>query len=659
MRILDFNGFSRLYEAEEANLLPQTEAMLYRILGLYLAIYGEMGALTFGKYPDIIRDINNIINSDPLKRAEKLKDAAGNISRAIDDKFIAKGVNTAWLKASDKIIEAYKALIAQYVDDSSVTDAIDTKVKDALEKYIQNITKAKKDADVKIEKAKPYESEEYAESDDINEGLFTSKKGSVRGLMSQSISMKAAFKTSVDNSSGSIKGSIENWLKEIDGIISKLAEMSTLKRKDIKDVTLDEIGNNLGKIQLEYNKKIERETSANTANKEAGILYIEASENGQKALDLTDKVREELSKNTDSPKETESKGSEFKIESDIDPIKTGSSKVNEDVKKLQSMIIDKFSDFEPVASTDLFKKFNKYGDDGKFGKTTEAMVSAIKSGFGLENSSKITQELIDAIAAEDLKKISEADSSYSIDAIYEQFDISKFKDAINRLLGKSNNSGGRKREIKSGGETHKFGKDMSNEDMERIRELVLKGGGSKINDSQIVDKKNGIGGDNAFVRGKYVRFFTDGSFWRNGTKKFGKLDPSSIKSLENRVTDEYGYKVRLKSTMNDYYGKLIRRVHEKLTRIDASTSSSDIRFLTKHIPELTQKEAKSLAMLYKKEEKEGIMETASKEIDNVSGRYPELKEKFDAFVDKHEKSLRKYEDSDYLKKYDSEKKKSR
>ena len=78
------------------------------------------------------------------------------------------------------------------------------------------------------------------------------------------------------------------------------------------------------------------------------------------------------------------------------PLKKGAK--GDQVKAVQQLIIDKMG--KKLANVDAYKKFAKFGADGKFGNSTAALVPAIKAGLGLtDTSSDMTQELVDKLAA--------------------------------------------------------------------------------------------------------------------------------------------------------------------------------------------------------------------------------------------------------------------
>lgn len=85
--------------------------------------------------------------------------------------------------------------------------------------------------------------------------------------------------------------------------------------------------------------------------------------------------------------------SDIKITS---PIKKGDK--SDQVKPVQQLILTKMKN--KLANDAAYKKFAKYGADGKFGGSTGSVIIGIKAGLGLEDkSSDITQELVNKLAA--------------------------------------------------------------------------------------------------------------------------------------------------------------------------------------------------------------------------------------------------------------------
>lgn len=78
---------------------------------------------------------------------------------------------------------------------------------------------------------------------------------------------------------------------------------------------------------------------------------------------------------------------------------------NPEVEEYQKLIIDKFKGVKKVIDSNIYKRFAKYGADGKFGGATSGLNMCLKAGFGLKDTSgDITQELIDKIETEKLQE---------------------------------------------------------------------------------------------------------------------------------------------------------------------------------------------------------------------------------------------------------------
>ena len=428
MRILDFNKFSALFEAEE--LQGQTEATLRRIINSFFMSYGSLSALTDG-YPDMISDLDGIKDAEPAAKLEKMKEAAKSVADKVNDSFKAKNVNDEWQKAADKFTEALEALVNQYSGDEEIIKAMDDKVNSMIDEYKEDLLKAKKDADeaTKDAKAAVKESVEFD-----GEPIFEAwtKKGNIRSLNSQAVALKAQLEGQKD--SQGMQTLVGNLLKEVSDIIMELAELGASKRKDIDNTRLQEIGNRMNEIPVEVAKQEEKLAKSNTANKEASAIYIQGLDIAENAFRMEKEVRDEIAKQAEEAavKKDEEEKAAMKIElsGDLDPEKISGRRKNSEVAKFQQAVIDKFKDYEPFDDFALFQKFMSYGADGMFGKTTKAIVKALKAGFEMDDASDvITQELMDKIVYEPLN---ESEFKFlkgfnSFDSINEAFDPDKAK----------------------------------------------------------------------------------------------------------------------------------------------------------------------------------------------------------------------------------------
>lgn len=103
------------------------------------------------------------------------------------------------------------------------------------------------------------------------------------------------------------------------------------------------------------------------------------------------------------------------------PIKKGTK--SEEVKAFQQLVVDKMKDLKGNATFDNLAAASK--QFGNFGGKTAAAVKFLKAGFGIkDNTSDITQELIDKISSHDGKIIGESFS------LFEEFDLKAAKAAV-------------------------------------------------------------------------------------------------------------------------------------------------------------------------------------------------------------------------------------
>jgi hypothetical protein len=428
MRILDFNKFSALFEAEE--LQDQTEATLRRIMNSFLTSYGSLSALTDG-YTKIMTDLDSMQKAEGTEKLEQMRKATESVSGEVMDPFKEKKVNVEWKKASDKYTEALAALINQYSGEEDILNAINDMVNSMLNEYKDLLQKTKKESDQAVKAAK----EAVKESLEFNgEPIFEAwtKRGNIRSLNSQAVALKAQLEGQKD--SQGMQTLVGNLIKEVSDIIMELAELGASKRKDIDNTRLQEIGNRMNEIPVEVAKQEEKMAKSNTANKEASAIYIQGLDFAENALRLEQEVREELAKQAEeaaAKKEEEEKAAKkIELSGDLDPDKISGRRKNAEVAKFQKAVIDKFKDYEPFDDFELFQKFMKYGDDGMFGNTTKAIVKALKAGFEMDDTSDvITQELMDKIVYEPLN---ESEFKFlrgfsSFDTTNEAFDPDKAK----------------------------------------------------------------------------------------------------------------------------------------------------------------------------------------------------------------------------------------
>lgn len=136
----------------------------------------------------------------------------------------------------------------------------------------------------------------------------------------------------------------------------------------------------------------------NSKNPQENTILKDINKEASKPMDPVEKKEEE--------KTEEVKEKLISIEDSKFPIIRNNVKneVNDDVKKVQSAILNKFS--KVLNNSETFNKFKKYGADGKYGPTTSTIISMIKAGYKLSdtNGNTITKELVDKINFEPISE---------------------------------------------------------------------------------------------------------------------------------------------------------------------------------------------------------------------------------------------------------------
>jgi hypothetical protein len=401
MKILDFDKFTRIYEADENQGDPEeiikeeTKDIIRRIITSYGTCYASMISLSPG-YAEIMQDLDGISNSKNIQSlTAALEKLAPKISEKLAQPYKDAGVDQAWLEAAQKVIEAIKSLTDQYAENKDVLNQIYQDARTWFIGYSTEIKKAKQEAD----KAGAAVSESLIlEKKDI----FTTKKENARSLLQQATTLKAEIETSIKSGDKKLNPVLNKKKQEVSDIVVRLAEINVAKRKEIKEEELKEISDKLAKIPTELNAEVERLTKANKANQQAAVIFLQALNLIEKAIEKEQAVTAELQRKAAEeeaakPKQTQ-QGERLKIEKRIDPAVVTAKEVNPEVKKFQQLVIDKFKDYKPFEDFDLFQKFKKFGADGRFGPTTKNMVISLKAGYDLDDeSSKITQALIDKL----------------------------------------------------------------------------------------------------------------------------------------------------------------------------------------------------------------------------------------------------------------------
>lgn len=615
MRLLNFDDFSRIYEAEtEEPISEDAKSILLQIGVLFFNAYGYMLALT-KDYPDTLKDFQSVIAAAAEAKPEELKKIANNVAAQVREEFKKEGVDKLWLQSAVLSADALGALMDQFKDNKEAQDSASSLLNKKITAYVDQLKNSKKEIQE--------ESKFILADEQIFEGFFTTKRGSVSNLMKQGTVLDALLKSEGENEE--IKPDVQKLQTELDGILANLAKLSKGKKEDIDPKQLDLIADRLTEIPLDLNKKKESLAKTNKSFANASTLFVKALNAANKAIAKEKEVKDKLAAEGAKTKEEEEKAgqSTIRLPKNITRASVG-SKEDETVGKIQQLIIDKFKDNPDVNSNELFKKFKKFGVDKKFGGTTAGMIVALKAGFGLEDSTPdITQELLDELTKVKLKESANIILDFdAFSSILEDFNSDAFNKAstganpqvktelktsdINKAVG--NKNAGEKEVDKNTAEEIEdlVNKKFDEEKKTRVKEKLIELGAKEVKNTK----------DGAIAWMGMLRFFSNGTFWRATTGRLGKYPSDLSKGLDTVVTDEDGKESTLGKEVENKLGHLtgiLKKVHGDVN----GTGTRNKELYSNILPALSKRELASVAKAYKSQNKRGLLDDLDSEWTNT------------------------------------------
>jgi len=660
-RILNFNTFAKLYEAEgdtpaqstatastaqgkddPAGLDGEAKDLLNMIIYLVSSCYGNLLSLVPEKpgYPDTIKDFTSVISANPDQKDETIKKILSNVANAIDVKFKEANLNKMWTEAGDLGADAYAALVDQFKDDKEKADAAASILNKAITGFIEQLKSSK------AEYKGANESEEYDYYDEfLDEGIgskivsfFTGKKGDVNNLIKQGIVVDSLLKQEAKNEK--LKPEVAKLQTELDSMMAKLAKLSKSRsqRKETDDSELDKMSERMGQMPFELNKKKEEIAKASKSYSEAASLFTKGQIKAAKAQGETTKLREKFKEEAKEAKEEkDAKGDKedggksdgesvpIKLEGTITYNKANSGKVNDVVASVQQLMYDKFKDDKKVAETALFKKFASYfkdgKPDGKFGPSTAGLIRALRAGFELDQNSNISQKFIDELTSHKIVNESYA-AKYLAPFMLEDFDYEAFKSAS----GSSSSSPGRVSNPKasSSGASSEPTSDRRKleqrivDEMERrktegdiksLRDKIKEIGFTQLSEEESNKRADKAVGFKNTSTQNYV-IYPSFEIWRSTTGRLIKLpkedflrDPRNV-----QIRDESGKSRDLVKELGLMWPSYLFVLYDKLVKyLEGIIQSRDKDLFPKLLDNLNEREVKTLAKIYKKQKGKDLL----------------------------------------------------
>ena len=635
MRFLKFDDFSRLYEAEEQGQLSEdAKDILLQIGVLFFNAYGYALALT-KDYKDTLADFQTIIGANPDAKAAEMKKVAAKVAGQVREEFKKEGVEKLWQTAADLSSDALDALMTQFKDNKELQDAASALLNKKITGYIAQLKTSK-------EEIKPVEPKKESEAFDFDEqlyeGFFTTKRGSVNNLIKQAVVVDSLLKAESENKD--ITADVQKLQSELDGILANLAKLSKAKKGDIDESELDKIAERLTQMPFDLNKKKEALAKTNKSFSEASTLFVKALNAANRAIAKEKEVKDKLAAEAAANKEKEGgdkKVGAIKIGKNVSKSSVA-GKEDETVKKFQQLVIDKFKDNKDVNETELFKKFIKFGADGKFGGTTAGIIVSLKAGFGLDDTSTdITQELIDEVSAmKPAEKSNESENFVirnfdSFASVYEAFDAAKFKTASTGAAVAPRAVDPRpvavKKEVAEVPAPEQLAKAIEDaakkivdekDKKDLIAALVAMGA------TEITDKP----ADNAIAYTKTFRFYPNLRFYRPLTGKTGSIPKDLSKGIDTEFTDESGAKTTFKKE-EGLYPSYLQTIRKQLTQDVHGGGTRNKKLYTDILPKLSKREMLTIAKIWKNM----YGETLLKQLDDEWTNTAEIREFTRKFAD--------------------------
>ena len=411
-RIHNFKTFSSLLEAD-APATQQSklyDTTLNQIISAIINNYTAEVPYPVEPYADKVEaDIKYVSLAPAERKIERIKEIIERVNQAAEDNKDpeAQEVLQAWVEAGNKAVEALESLIDQYQNDPEDLKYIGSVIDSRLEEYLKELEEIEK------EEAETAQNSSFSwkEGEMVSEGIFDGKGGMIDEIESQ-ISIISAKLGNLAKNPG-MATEISKFQNELLRISERMGVLRQSKRKDINKDELKRISFRLSQIPEEAEAAGQKIAKQDTVNKNAATILIQALELASKAYALEQeyqkkkiaaelKVKQEEQKARDEAREKKAK---IKVSDIIEFDPAAAGKVNDEVKNVQQLIIDKFGDLDDIKDLPQYQEFARFGADGKFGPRTQEMIKIIQRGLDeprMDPSGNISPDFVYRIQTEDI-----------------------------------------------------------------------------------------------------------------------------------------------------------------------------------------------------------------------------------------------------------------
>jgi hypothetical protein len=348
-------------------------------------------------------DLLTVKNTPVLNKPAEFVEILQKVQKAAADNKLegAKEAVDAWFAAGTKSTEALTVMINQYRDQPEELTHINNFINAKLDSFLEEIEIAAEDNELEAELEESYTGE-------IFEGLFQGKKGMI-GDVSRQINLVNAKLASLAQTPG-MAAEIQRLQNEVAQISAKMGDLLEKPNKDINKEDIKKAAIRLAEIPGEVDKIAEKMLKEDSINKEAASIQIQAYVLLQIAVEkekeYLQKKEQAIQRETADVANAAEKAREEKVKVKVDDYiefdRNTVGKQNDDIKKVQQLIIDKFGGIPEIKELPQYKEFSRFGTDGKFGPRTQEMIKIIQKGLDMEPSGNISPDFVYRVQTEDV-----------------------------------------------------------------------------------------------------------------------------------------------------------------------------------------------------------------------------------------------------------------
>ena len=412
-KIYSFSKFNAIYEEEtsssELNVAETEASKLYdQTLGLILTtILNSYNSETYFPSKEYTKanidlDLLTVKNTPVLNKPAEFVEILQKVQKAAADNKLegAKEAVDAWFAAGTKSTEALTVMINQYRDQPAELTHINNFINAKLDSFLEEIEIAADENDLIVDESRSYRGLIF----EGLEGLFQGKKGMIEDV-SRQINLVNAKLASLAQTPG-MAAEIQRLQNEVAQISAKMGDLLEKPNKDINKEDIKKAAIRLAEIPGEVDKIAEKMLKEDSINKEAASIQIQAYVLLQIAVEKEKEYLQKKEQAVQREEENIARAREEKVKVKVaDYIefdKDMAGKQNDEVKKVQQLIIDKFGGIPEIKELPQYLEFSKFGTDGKFGPRTQEMIKIIQKGLEMDPSGNISPDFVYRVQTEDV-----------------------------------------------------------------------------------------------------------------------------------------------------------------------------------------------------------------------------------------------------------------